>query len=198
LVSTKPICVEFYPRTSPITIAGARTARWARQFHAARQGPSLGKHAERSPRNLCLAGYTTFTALLHDKFLRPTREGPCVEQQVVYRAGVAVAGGSGEPARSVSFKPRLGRMITHYFTSRYMVYTIWYYSIVPSSRVGVFFSPVSPVSPELPPATRRHIKCSGDDVMSNERRSLSEYLGHVTEEQAAELHQAPTRRWGRM
>jgi hypothetical protein len=71
LFSTKPICVEFYPRTSPITIAGARTARWARQFHAARQGPSLGKHVERSSRNLCLAGYTTFTAL-RDKFLRPT------------------------------------------------------------------------------------------------------------------------------
>ena len=60
------------PRTSPITIAGARTARWARQFHAARQGPSIGKHAERSSRNLCLTGYTTFTALLHDKFLRAT------------------------------------------------------------------------------------------------------------------------------
>jgi hypothetical protein len=72
IVLTKPICVEFYPCTSPITIAGARTARRARQFHAARQGPSLGRHAERSPRNLCLAGYTTFTALLHDKFLRPT------------------------------------------------------------------------------------------------------------------------------
>ena len=67
--------VEFYPRTSPITIAGAPTARCARQFHAARQGPSLGKHAERSSRNLCLAGYTTFTALLHDKFLRPTAIG---------------------------------------------------------------------------------------------------------------------------
>jgi hypothetical protein len=39
-----------------------RTARWARQFHAARQVPSLGKHAERSSRNLCLAGCTTFTA----------------------------------------------------------------------------------------------------------------------------------------
>src|SRR5215831_13206477 len=73
--STKPICVEFYPRTSPITIAGDRTARWARQFHASRQGPSLGKYAERSSRNLCLAGYTTFTALLHDKFLRPTAMG---------------------------------------------------------------------------------------------------------------------------
>jgi hypothetical protein len=72
LFSTKPICVEFYPRTSPITIAGDRTARWARQSHAARQGPSLGKHAERSSRSLCLAGYTTFTGLLHDKFLRPT------------------------------------------------------------------------------------------------------------------------------
>jgi integrase len=66
LFSTKPICVEFYPRTSPITIAGAR------QFHAARQGPSLVKYAERLARNLCLAGCTTFTALLHNKFLRPT------------------------------------------------------------------------------------------------------------------------------
>src|SRR5262249_8295667 len=37
-----------------------------------KQGPSLGKHAQRSPPNLCLEGYTTFTALLHDKFLRPT------------------------------------------------------------------------------------------------------------------------------
>jgi hypothetical protein len=72
LFSAKPICVEFYPRTSPNTIAADRTARWAKQFHAARQGPSLGKHAERSPPNLCLAGYTTFTAPLHDKFLRPT------------------------------------------------------------------------------------------------------------------------------
>jgi hypothetical protein len=71
LFSTKLICVEFYPRTSPITIAGDRIARWARQFHAARQGPSPDMHAERSSRNLCLAGYTTFTALLHDKFLRP-------------------------------------------------------------------------------------------------------------------------------
>jgi hypothetical protein len=59
-------------RTSSITIAADRTARWAKQFHAARQGPSLGNHAERSPPNLCLAGYTTFTAPLHDKFLRPT------------------------------------------------------------------------------------------------------------------------------
>jgi putative transposase len=33
---------------------------------------SLGKHAERSSRNPCLAGSTTFTALLRDKFLRPT------------------------------------------------------------------------------------------------------------------------------
>ena len=33
---------------------------------------SPGKHAERSSRNLCLAGCTRFTALLHDKFLRPT------------------------------------------------------------------------------------------------------------------------------
>src|SRR5215472_17240273 len=70
--STKPICVEFYPCTSHITIAGDRTARWAKQFHAARQGPSLGKHTERSSRNLCLEGHTTFTVLLHDKFLRPT------------------------------------------------------------------------------------------------------------------------------
>ena len=59
LFSTKPICVEFYPRTSPITIAGDRIARWARQFHAARQDPSLGRHADRSSRNLCLADYTT-------------------------------------------------------------------------------------------------------------------------------------------
>jgi hypothetical protein len=60
------------PLFADITIAGDRFARWARQFHAARQGPSLGKHTERSSRNLCLAGYTTFTALPHGKFLRPT------------------------------------------------------------------------------------------------------------------------------
>jgi transposase InsO family protein len=34
--------------------------------------PSLSKHAQRSLPNLCSAGCTTFTALLHDKFLRPT------------------------------------------------------------------------------------------------------------------------------
>jgi hypothetical protein len=78
LFSAKPICDEFWPRTSPITIAGDRTARWARHLHAARQGPSLGKHAERSPPNLCLAGYTTFTALLHDKFLRPQLSLPAL------------------------------------------------------------------------------------------------------------------------
>jgi pyridoxine 4-dehydrogenase len=72
LSSAKLICVEFYPRTSPITIAGDRTARWAKPLHAAKQGPSLGTHAQRSPPNLCLEGYTTFTALAHDKLLRPT------------------------------------------------------------------------------------------------------------------------------
>jgi putative transposase len=56
VVSAKLICVEFYPRTSPITIAGDRTARWAKPPHAAKQGPSLGKHAQRSPPNLCLGG----------------------------------------------------------------------------------------------------------------------------------------------
>jgi hypothetical protein len=81
LFSAKRICVEFYPRMSPITIAGDRTAHWARQLHAARQGPSLGKHADRSLRNLCLAGYTTFTALLHDKFLRPTFCGTIIATQ---------------------------------------------------------------------------------------------------------------------
>ena len=70
--SAKLICVEFYPLTSPITIAGDRTVRWAKSLHAAKQGPSLGKHPQRSPPNLCVEGYTTFTALLHDKFLRPT------------------------------------------------------------------------------------------------------------------------------
>jgi hypothetical protein len=54
------------------TIAGDRTVRWARSRHAAKQGPSLGEHAQRSPPNLCSEDYTTFTALLHDKFLRPT------------------------------------------------------------------------------------------------------------------------------
>ena len=65
-------CVEFYPRTSAITIAGDHTVRWAKSRHAAKQGNSLGKHAQKSPPNLCSEGYTTFTALLHDKFLRPT------------------------------------------------------------------------------------------------------------------------------
>ena len=74
LFSAKLICVEFYPRTSPITIVGDRTVRWAKSRHAAKQGPSLGEHAQRSPPNLCSVGYTTFTALLHDKFLRPTGE----------------------------------------------------------------------------------------------------------------------------
>jgi hypothetical protein len=78
LFSTKPICIEFYPRTSPITIAGDRTVRWAKPRHAAKQGPSLGKHAQRSPPNLCSVGYTTFTALLHDKFLRPTAAELCI------------------------------------------------------------------------------------------------------------------------
>jgi hypothetical protein len=84
LFSAKLICVEFYPRTSPITIAGDRTARWAKPFHAAKEGPSLGKHAQRSPPNLCSVGYTTFTALLHDKFLRPT--GVFALQQDALRA----------------------------------------------------------------------------------------------------------------
>ena len=57
-------------------IAGARTVRWAKPRHAAKQGPSLGKHAQRSPPNLCSEGYTTLTALLHDKFLRPTAHAP--------------------------------------------------------------------------------------------------------------------------
>ena len=72
MFSTKPICVEFYPRTSSITIAGDRTARWAKQLHAARRALSLSTHVERSPRNLCSAGYTTFTGLLRNQFLRPT------------------------------------------------------------------------------------------------------------------------------
>jgi hypothetical protein len=70
LFSAKPICVEFCRRTSPITIAGDRTAR--QELRAARQALSISKHAGRSPRNLCSVGYTTFTALLHDKFLHPT------------------------------------------------------------------------------------------------------------------------------
>jgi hypothetical protein len=81
LFSAKLICVEFYPRTSPITIAGDRTVRWAKSRHAAKQGPSLGEHAQRSPPNLCSVGYTTFTALLHDEFLRPT--GAFVHSQTV-------------------------------------------------------------------------------------------------------------------
>ena len=74
MFSAKLICVEFYPRTSPITIAGDRTVRWAKSRHAAKQGSSLSKHAKRSLPNLCSEGYTTFTALLHDKFLRPTTQ----------------------------------------------------------------------------------------------------------------------------
>jgi hypothetical protein len=49
-----------------------RTARSAKQLHGARRARSLSKHVERSLRNLCSAGYTTFTGLLHDRFLRPT------------------------------------------------------------------------------------------------------------------------------
>jgi hypothetical protein len=75
LSSAKPICVEFYRRTSPITIVGDHTARWAKQLHAARQCLSGSKLVERSPRHLCSAGYTIFTGLLPDKFLRPT--GAC-------------------------------------------------------------------------------------------------------------------------
>jgi len=37
--------------------------------------PSLGKHAERSPQNLCLADYITFTALLPVRFLAPQALG---------------------------------------------------------------------------------------------------------------------------
>jgi hypothetical protein len=72
LFSAKPICVEFYRRTSAITIVGDLTARWAKQHHAVRRGLSFNIHVDRSPRSLCSAGYTTFTAPLHDNFLRPT------------------------------------------------------------------------------------------------------------------------------
>src|SRR6516165_6153743 len=71
LSSAKPICVEFYRRTSPITTVGDRTARWAKQLHAARRCLSGSKLVERSPRHLCSVGYTIFTGLLHDTFLRP-------------------------------------------------------------------------------------------------------------------------------
>jgi hypothetical protein len=71
LSSAKPICVEFYRRTSPITIVGDRTARWAKQLHAARRCLCGSKLVERSPRHLCSVGYTIFTGLLHDTFLRP-------------------------------------------------------------------------------------------------------------------------------
>jgi hypothetical protein len=71
LFSAKPICVEFCRRTSPITIVGDRTARWAKQLHVARRARSISKHVERSRRNLCSAGYTAFAGLLHDQFLRP-------------------------------------------------------------------------------------------------------------------------------
>jgi len=72
LSSAKPICVEVYRCTSPITIVGDRTARWAKQLPAARRCLSSSKLVERSPRHLCSAGYTIFTGLLHDTFLRPT------------------------------------------------------------------------------------------------------------------------------
>src|SRR5215467_2875726 len=72
LFSARPICVEFCRCTSPITIVGDRTARWGKQLHAVRRCLSGRKHVERSLRHLCWAGYTIFTALLHDKFLRPT------------------------------------------------------------------------------------------------------------------------------
>jgi len=58
--------------SSPITIVGDPTARWAKQLHAASQCLSLREHAERSPRHLRSAGYTIFTKLLQDKSLRPT------------------------------------------------------------------------------------------------------------------------------
>jgi hypothetical protein len=51
---------------------GDRTGRWAKQLPAARRALSLSKHIERSPRNLWSVGYTIFTGLLHDRFLRPT------------------------------------------------------------------------------------------------------------------------------
>ena len=70
--SAKPICVEFYRHTSPITIVGDHTARWAKQLHAEMRCLSGSTLVQRSPRYLCSAGYTTFTAPLHDKFLRPT------------------------------------------------------------------------------------------------------------------------------
>jgi len=94
LFSAKPICVEFYPRTSPITIARDRTARWARH-HAAGQGPSFRKHAERPSRN---AGYTTFITLLHDKFLRPTR--------LISPTGSAGGGDQNNPTRLCVTCPR--------------------------------------------------------------------------------------------
>jgi hypothetical protein len=72
LSSAKPICVEFYRRTSPITIVDDHTARWAKQLPAARRCLSGSKLVERSPRHLCSAGDTIFTGLLQDTFLRPT------------------------------------------------------------------------------------------------------------------------------
>jgi hypothetical protein len=47
-------------------------ANWCRVLSTARRARSISKHVERSPRNLCSAGYTTFTGLLHDQFLHPT------------------------------------------------------------------------------------------------------------------------------
>jgi hypothetical protein len=102
-------CVEFYPRASPITIAGDRTARWARQFHAAERGPSLGKRAERSSWSLCLAGYTTFTALLHDEFLRPTGLPPVQRRAPPGVSGLALA--AGYAFRDVPAKRRAVRWL---------------------------------------------------------------------------------------
>jgi hypothetical protein len=45
-------------KRSPITIVGDRTARWAKQPHAARRCLSGSKHVQRSPRHLCSADYT--------------------------------------------------------------------------------------------------------------------------------------------
>jgi hypothetical protein len=106
LFSATLICVEFYPRTSPIAIAGDRTVRWAKPRHAAKQGPSLGKHAQRSSPNLCSEGYTTFTALLHDKFLRPT--GRNSGRVVATMNNGASAPGPAMPRSTSSVTPLLG------------------------------------------------------------------------------------------
>jgi len=66
LFSASAIYVGLYPRTSPIIMGGARTARLDRGLHAVRRCLCLRDYAERSLWNLSSAGCTTFIGLLSD------------------------------------------------------------------------------------------------------------------------------------